>query len=329
MDVLIRNQAFNKVRYSDDYGVIDPISYDVNIGLYGASANDFQLVLPLTKDIIPDGYFVSLGNTEYGGKIKGRLINYDRHTITYKGRTLRGQMEHVFCNTRATSDSFGTAASTCGEVVQEMIDATTLHGIYSVKQSPTTTLGDVVIIPAHCDLLKAFDLVLSAFGCSSVLKFDDNGVGIYIEPKKTKILQAVTLGLEVNDDRLLPTGLLGYHTEGNATENVNVYLQADGSIGTTRYYSGMDAYHVSVDIGKTANAAEALAVAKDRLRAMRNAEYLGSLESDKLDADVGDTVIVNATEYGISVTQTVSEKVLSVAGTRQKLIARTGGNNNG
>lgn len=324
MGLILRNDSFKKIRFSDYYGTIIPIKYQANVGLYGVSKNDFQLEMPMTRNPIPIGYYVTLGATEFGGRISARLTNYDKRTITYTGRTIRGQLEYLFANATSIATEAETELKTAGAMVQEMIAGTQLNGIYTVTESTSAT-GYKPAIPEKCNALKAFDLITGSFGAATEFSFADNGIAIKIKDPATHYLQAEKIGVEFCDDHSLPTGLFGFYKLNGVDGRKNAFLQTDGTIGTSIAYRGMNAVHVTADLGQVNSAEEAQAIAIDRLRALRQATYLGSIEDETINASIGDKVSIMATEYRLTVTQTVSEKVLTVQGERQTITSRTGG----
>ena len=80
MDLMLRDRNFRKVQ------VIKKPSYACNSGLYGASKNDFQLVL-FEEQPFPIGYMVTWGTSEFGGVILNRITDTTAKTITYIGKS--------------------------------------------------------------------------------------------------------------------------------------------------------------------------------------------------------------------------------------------------
>ena len=71
-----------------DIGVLKDYTMDL---AYGSDENNFELVVPLSKDnIIEYDSIVYMDGTEYGGFIDERVVSTTSSTITYKGRTPHG-----------------------------------------------------------------------------------------------------------------------------------------------------------------------------------------------------------------------------------------------
>ena len=71
-----------------DIGVLKDYTMDL---AYGSDENNFELVVPLSKDnIIEYDSIVYMDGTEYGGFIDERVVSTTSSNITYKGRTPHG-----------------------------------------------------------------------------------------------------------------------------------------------------------------------------------------------------------------------------------------------
>ena len=87
MDLILRDNNFKKQK------VIKNPSFVCNIGLYGASKNDFELTLT-DDDILPNGGILTYGTSEFGGVIAETVIDTAEKTVKYIGKSFRGQMEN-------------------------------------------------------------------------------------------------------------------------------------------------------------------------------------------------------------------------------------------
>ena len=71
-----------------DIGIVKDYTMDL---AYGSDENNFELVVPLSKDnIIEYDSIVYMEGTEYGGFIDERVVSTTSSNIKYKGRTLHG-----------------------------------------------------------------------------------------------------------------------------------------------------------------------------------------------------------------------------------------------
>ena len=306
MDLMLRDKDFKKVQ------VIKKPSFVCNLGLYGASKNDFRLVL--SEDTpLPIGNMVTYDTSEFGGVILDRIADTKAKTITYIGKSFRGQLENSIIAPFAVLTLTGTDF----EIVNQIINLSQLN--YKVL-----TTGRIeqktAVLPVGTNALKGIDLVLSAFNEKMLLKVSNNGVEITLEPITEKRFDASQVNLVADENRMLPTALHARSKE----HSVSVYLQADGTVGTERYYTGFNAVEISQDISAD-SLSELTALASDKLLALRKSQNASEVDVKIEDADIGDKINVTVQKYGIKTTQTVSEKILKIEGKNQEITFNTGG----
>lgn len=306
MDLILRDRAFKKAQ------VIKKPSYACNYGLYGASKNDFQLVLS-EDNPLPIGYMLTYGTTEFGGVILDRKANTAEKTITYIGKSFRGQLE----NSIIAPTGVLTLTGTDFEIISQIINLSVLD--YRVLPTGRTN-AKTVILPVATNALKAIDLALGAFNEKMILEVSNDGVEITLSPTSETSFDASQVNLIADENRMMPTAL---HARGNG-HTASVYLQSDGTIGNERYYTGFDAVEISEEI--TADSVyELTALASDKLLALRNIQNASEVDVKNEDADIGDKINVTVQKYGIKATQTVSEKILKIEGKNEEITFNMGG----
>lgn len=306
MDLMLRDRDFKKVQ------VIKKPSFVCNSGLYGASKNDFQLVLS-EDNLLPMGHMITYGTSELGGVILDRITDTKAKTITYIGKSFRGQLENSIIA------PFGvlTLTGTDYDIVNQIMNLSQLS--YKVLSTGRTE-EKTVVLPIGANALKATDLALSAFNEKMLIKVSNDGVEITLSPITEKSFDASQVDLVADENRMMPTAL---HARGKEY-SVSVYLQADGTVGTSRYYTGFDAVEISEEI--TADSlAELTALASDKLLALRKSQNASEIDVKIEDAEIGDKINATVQKYGIKATQTVSEKILTIEGKNEQITFNTGG----
>lgn len=306
MDLMLRDRDFKKVQ------VIKKPSFVCNSGLYGASKNDFQLVL--SEDIpLPIGNMVTYDTSEFGGVILDRIADTKAKTITYIGKSFRGQLENSIIAPFAVLTLTGTDF----DIINQIVNLSQLS--YKILLTGRTE-QKTIVLPMGTNALKAIDLVLSAFNEKMLIKVSNNGVEIILAPITEKSFDASQVDLVADENQMMPTAL---HTRSKE-HTVSVYLQGDGTVGTERYYTGFDAVEISQEITAD-NLAELKALASDRLLALRKSQNASKIDVKIEDADIGDKINVTVQKYGIKATQTVSDKILRIEGKNQEITFNTGG----
>lgn len=306
MDLILRDGNFQKQK------VIKNPSFVCNTGLYGASKNDFELTLP-EGDILPNGSILTYGTSEFGGGISETIIDTAEKTVKYIGKSFRGQME----NSVVAPFSVLTLTGTDYEIVSKLIELSQLD--YSVNATNNTESKSITF-PIGSNLLKAVDIALNSFGEKMLLKASNDGVEITIKKIAEKSFDASQVDLVVDDNRMLPTALHAY----KGSFQTSVYLQPDGSIGDTRFYTGFNAYEISEEITAN-NLSQLKSLAVDRLNALRNTSNDSEINIKSEDADIGDKVRISINRIGKKSIQTVCEKILNFDNSGERITFNTGG----
>lgn len=308
MDLMLRDSNFRKKE------VIKKPLFSCNSGLYGASKNDFELVLT-EDDLLPIGDLITYGTSEYGGAILDRITDTKEKTVKYIGKTFRGQMENSIVSPFAVLSLNGTDF----ELLSYLVSLSQLN----YKVLPTgNTEQKAIVLPIGTNLLKASDLVMSAFEKKMVFKVSNNGVEIAIVSITSKDYDASQVGLVADENNLLPTAL---HAKGK-THSVSVYLQADGTVGSERVYTGFNAVEIWEELNdEVESSSQLFSIAADRLLALRKTENASEIDVDFENAEIGDRINVTVQQFGIKTTQTVCEKILKIDGKNVTETFNTGG----
>lgn len=313
MDLILRDKNFLKKR------VIKRPMFECSTGLYGASANDFELTLPIT-DLLEIGDIVSYGSSEFGGMIRERLFDNKEKTVKYVGKTFRGQLESSIVAPFSTL----TISGTDFDVVNKLIELSELSDVYKVK--PTYRSEEkTLIFSAGTNALKAIDIVLNNFGEKAMFGISSSSespcIEIGLEKNSTKKFDASQTNSIIDDNKLLITAI---HAS-NDKYSASVYLQKDGTVSTSRYYTGFEALEICENISSKSKA-ELVSLAADRLLALRASENASEVDVVLEDADVGDIVKVSVDELGVEIFQVVNEKNISIQKNNISLNFKTGGN---
>jgi hypothetical protein len=308
MDLMLRDSNFRKKE------VIKKPSFSCSSGLYGASKNDFELVLT-EDDLLPIGDLITYGTSEYGGAILNRITDTKERTVKYIGKTFRGQMENSVISPFAILSLTGTDF----ELLSSLVNLSQLN----YKVLPTgNTEQKTIVLPIGTNLLKASDLVMNAFNEKMVFKVSNNGVEITILPITEKTYDASQVGLVADENKLIPTAL---HAKGK-DYSVSVYVQSDGTIGDERYYTGFNAVEIWQELNDNVeNSNQLFSIAADKLLALRKTENASEVDVVIENADIGDKINVTVQRFGIKTTQTVCEKILKIEGKNAIETFNTGG----
>lgn len=313
MDLIRRDAQFKKIE------VVKKPEFECYTGLYGTSSNEFKLVLNDNQNLLNIGDLVGYDTSEFGGKVLRRIPDTANKTVTYKGKTFRGQME------QSIVAPFGviTLSGTLYEIATQLFELSQLE--YSIAQYSDTT-EKTLVVPVGSNLLKAMDLLLSSFACKMFFKISDAGVQVFFDTVNVKNFDSSQTDVVIDENHLLPTALHAVGKVNDATYSVSAFLQADGTAGKSRYYSGMDASEIWQSIDDNCdNEEQFFNLVSDKLLALRKTGNQSSVSVKIEQADIGDIIKTSIGKMNISALQTVSEKILKMSNNNTLFSFKTGG----
>lgn len=313
MDLIRRDAQFKKIE------VIKKPKFECYTGLYGSSSNEFKLVLNDNQNLLNIGDLVGYDTSEFGGKILRRIPDTANKTVTYEGKTFRGQME------QSIVAPFGvlSLSGTLNEIATQLFELSQLG--YSIAAYSSTAVKTLVV-PVGSNLLKAMDLLLLSFGCKMFFKISDAGVQVFFDAVNIKSFDSSQTDVVIDENHLLPTALHAIGKVNDDMYSASVFLQSDGSVGTKRYYSDMNASEIWQSINDNCeNEEQFYNLISDKLLALRKTGNKSSVLVKIEQADIGDIIKISVGKTNISAFQTVSERTLKMSNNNTLFSFKMGG----
>lgn len=297
-----------------DVGILDKYVLDL---AFGSEENDFALEMAISNSDIEDGAFVYIEGTEYGGIVDGLKVNTEKEIVHYMGRTFHGILNSKVIEP-PEGEAYLTVSGEANEVIASLIAVLGLDSLFDVSESPSGINissyqmnryirgydGINKMLKTHDAKLKVAFLSgkvqLSAEGIVDYSKDDEYTSDHYkfnIQKYKNKVNHLVCLG------------------KGELTERqvVHLYVQEDGSIGDTQFYTGVDEYAEIYENTGIESPEELTEKGTEQLKKLNNNDSVNmDLIDDETSLDIND--IVGATEEvtRTTVTNRVIKKIVKI-----------------
>lgn len=291
---------------------------DFDVGEDNAS-NDFLL-----KGIIPDGVGgIYVPGTEFGG-----LVGYMRTTnksdvVSNKGYTWRGLLTLGIISPPAGS-SYKVVSGDANAILAGLL-GDYMGGIFTI---PAETSGITITdyqFPLYCTLLTGITGMLEEYGAKLRIIAEKPAHGgevvITIDAVESATIETMysqesPVLLTYTDNRLGINHLICLGGgELQERTRVDLYVQADGGIGTTQYYTGLDERTAVYDYSNAESEANLVRYGKLRLKSIMTGKSL-TIDNSAVDGDVGD--YVSAYYNGASASVRITEKILTITGGKWK-----------
>lgn len=286
---------------------------------------DFELTIPLDdweEQIVP-GWRIFVENTEIGGILGEPTVSSAVDAVVFKGHTWRGRLARKIIVPQDGQDYY-TVSGELNAVLKELIEPR-FGGVFIVPEIDTGVSVKYQF--------ERFDTLLD--GCTKMLKTvghrlhiiynmgEPNGTG-WVEVSAVPIVD-YSDEIELSQDSQLDFTLTDKQDGVNhlivggkgdmQDRNVfHLYVQEDGTIGNTKYYTALDEIEYFYENTST-DTTDLEAKAAEKLQELMNAKtFKMDVEQLGIDVEIGD--IIGGRDYrtGMSMKKPVENIVFKITG---------------
>ena len=259
-----------------ELGLLNKIKIDIDVGV----DNDFEIQTSTTNNCLNIGDYFYIENSEYGGIVRDITVNTTNNLIKYNGVTFRGLLDERIIEP-LSGNAYRTVSGNSASIITTLLAECDLDYIFVVDSSASVNISSFQF-DRYCTVLEGLNKMLKSVGyrisvsykdgfCylgavaivdhSDSIEFSEDGNVTFVITKKTPPTHMLCLG----------GGELEVRTV------VNLYLQADGTIGKTEYYKGKDKITYLYDF-----------VSSDDLEADGRQQFKQLLEPEEIEMNVED-----------------------------------------
>lgn len=294
-----------------DQGVLDAYDFDLS---YGATENDFELVLGANDALLEFGSFIYIEGTENGGRVGGIKASTNGDTITYTGRTWHGILNSKVIEPDSGAD-YLVVSGDANAVLASLIGRMGLGSLFRVASDTSgITISDYKM-HRYCKGYDGIRAMLAAAGAKLHIEWKDRAVHLSAVPvvdysQEPVDCDVATLSVERHEQKVNHLVCLG---SGELSARTAIHLYADqfGRIGDVQYYTGLDEV---TDVYENTVTEDLRGDGIKRFKELRDNDKaeISLSEADSATYDVGD--IVGAIEYksGISASAAVTQKIVQI-----------------
>ena len=298
------------------------ISFDAELN---DGERDFQISIPLSKydNRMQVGCRVFIKNTEIGG-ILGKIgSSTSTNTLTWTGYTWRGLLEKKIIIPPDGQDRY-TVSGELNTVLRNLIEPM-FSGVFLVPDIDTGIMIDYEF-DRFCTLLSGVTKMLKSVGYRIEISYNEgepNGAG-WVEVSAVPIVDYssqielsqdskinFSMSQKMNGVNHLVVGGKGDMQDRNV---LHLYVQEDGTIGDTQYYTGIE--EIAVFYENTSTDSEDLeSKAVEKLESLMNAtEFEMNVEALGIDIAIGD--IIGGRDYitGMYMAKPLENIVVKISG---------------
>lgn len=303
---------------------------DIDIAV-GSDENDYEI--RVRRDQWDDRYDYGnafyIKDTEFGGIIGRKKVNTAEDTISLYGRTWRGKLDKKIILPPARQDYRKVSGEL--NVVLDMLVTEQFDDYFVVSQEDTGVSVSNYQFDRYCTLLAGIIKMLKSVGYRLQIKYiqQERGQPGYVELSSVPIVdysERIELSQDsrlnfVFDETKNGVNHLICLGKGELQERqvIDLYVQKDGSIGKTQYYTGIQEV-AEVYENTSAESDELEENGREKLQELMNStSFTMDVESLGMEVEIGD--IIGGRDYvtGMYAAKPISKKIYKVEGGKTSL----------
>lgn len=294
-----------------DIGVLSAYSFDLS---FGAEENDYEMTVGRAEAVLEYGAFIYMEGTEYGGIVDTKKTHTNDENITYMGRTWHGILNSKVIAPDTGAD-YLVVSGEANDVLSMLIARLGLDGLFVAAEGSSGVNISSYQFARYCKGYDGIRAMLAANGAKLKIVWKDRAVQLSAVPIVDYTEDPVdgdvaTLTVERHEKKVNHLVCLG---RGELADREIVHLYADqfGRIGTVQYYTGID--EVS-DVYDNSNSDDLTSDGIKKMTELRDNDKaeISLVESEDFVYDIGDIVGASDIHSGVSVSATVSQKIVRI-----------------
>lgn len=306
----------------EEVGFLTDFDLDLEVG----GSNDFEVGTTADEKIMDIGWKIYANDTEYGGMISKIDVDTASNRIAYSGQTWRGILDNYII-TPPTGEDYKTVSGNVSTIISGLISDFGIDSLYSVAASTVAVTN--YQFDRYCTLLTGLDKMLKSVGYR--LNVTCVNGEIELEPMQIhdysdelEYSQDSNINFRIKDDRgginhlvCLGKGDLKYR------QVVNLYLQQDGTIGETQYYTGVNERAQVYDYSSVESLDELEKSGRERFAELLNSQSL-EMSIDEINVELGDIVGGRERITGIYMSEPITQKIVKATDSSLKISYKVG-----
>lgn len=307
MEMILLNDALEE---------IGPVRLNVDFEVGTSKAlNNFELSAPSALEAgaiyVPD--------TEWGGIFEYYDSVTDSESVTLKGWTWRGLLTQSIISPPSGSD-YKIVSGEANTIIRDILSGV-LGGFFTVPDIDSGLTITSYQFKLYTTVLDGLMDMLSEYGYRLKIyarKEEAGGkVQIYVEAVPSAKLDGQYdsdsgIRIRFTDNRMGINHLVCMGTgELQSRQRVDLYMQKNGTVAQTQYYSGFQERTAYYDYSSAQSLAELIKYGTERLLELANSKKFDMSTAGE-DLEVGDIVIGRERKTGIVIEKPIIKKILKI-----------------
>lgn len=292
-------------------GVLQNYSLDLDCGV----DNDFQISVGIYNNILTHTDRFYIEDTEYGGVVDNIKSDTRNSKIYYSGRSWRGILSKKIIKP-LPGDDYYTVTGNANTIIDSLISYVGLDGLFVVNDATDIVISNYRF-NRYTDLLSGINTMLRAVDARLKIRYKYGFVELGAEPvvdysDEIEFSQdgKVNFIAEDNQDGVNHLICLG-SGELSARQVVDLYVDNNGNIVTTQYYTGFDEIVSTYDYANAESLQDLTDNGIKRLTELSNSKKI-EINVENMSLDLGDIIAGREEITGIYISEPITQKIVRI-----------------
>ena len=292
---------------------------DIEVGTSEASTNDFEFKRNGLMDITPGGFYIP--GTEIGGKIEYFGDKTDQKATTFKGFSWRGLLSQDIMMPPAGED-YLIVSGEANSILSSLL-SNVLGGFFVVPNTDSGLNIASYQFPLYVNYLDGIEVMLESFDYRLQIKAQKVASGQPIQVMVEAVAAEVVAGT-YNQDNGIPMSFvvnnmgINHLICGGSGELQNrmirhLYIDADGNISQTQYYTGFQERTSFYNYSSAESEDDLIDNGTKRLLEIASNKTLKMKAPDNNNLNVGD-IVQGTFPDGTVIRSPIVQKVFKISG---------------
>lgn len=306
-----------------ELGILSDCSLDLDIG----DTNDFEISVYSDNAILDYDYRVYVNGTEYGGIVSQIKVDTSANKVTYCGKTWRGILSNYII-APFSGDDYMMLSGNVSMITGALLNMFDLLGNFEVDYFCDVEVNNYQF-DRYCTLLDGITKMLKSIGYRLNISCTDGIVTLAPVPihdysDELEYSQDCNIDFKIEDNRGGVNHLVCLGSgELKDRQVINLYLQADGTIGKTQYYTGIDERADVYDYSSVESLEELEKSGREHFAELLDSQTL-EMSIDEINVELGDIVGGRERITGIYMAQPITQKIVKITDGKLQISYKVG-----
>lgn len=301
--------------YMDKNGIEKGVLQNYSLDLDCGRTNDFEISVGIYNNVLKHTDRFYIEDTEYGGIIDSVKSDTRNSKIYYSGRTWRGILSKKIIRP-LPGDDYYIVSGEANSIIDELINYVDLYNLFVVNGTTNIHIN-TYRFNRYTDLLSGLNAMLKTADARLKIRYKDGLVELSAEhitdySDEIEFSQDGKIYFVAEDNKGGINHLICLGSgELSARQVIDLYVDANGNIGTTQHYFGTDEIVDIFDYPNSESLQELTDNGIRRLQELTNSQSV-EVNIEDMELELGDIIAGREKITDIYISNPITQKIVRI-----------------